>query len=100
VGGSVVAGLVRSYHRDVPEVLALQEQVDLRELRPFRVAALPALGHDLVHFARAAGRWFSVPVLAVGQVHVVGVLHHLFVGQLRQWLVAAEHEYLPQGDGE
>lgn len=74
--------------------------MNLRELGPIRVATFPALSHDLVHFAWAAGRRFRVPVLAVGQVHVVGVLHYLFVGQLRQRLVATEHEYLPQGDCE
>lgn len=83
--------VVDSHYRNVAEIFALQKQVYLGELGPVRVAALPALGHDLVHFPRAAGRRFHVPVFAVGQVHVVGVLDHLFVGELRQRLMAAEH---------
>lgn len=91
---------VVSYHGYVPEIFPLQEQVNFGKFRPVRVAALPAFGHDLVHFAGTTGRWFHVHVFAVCQVHVVGILNYLFVGELCQWLMAAEHQYLPQGDCE
>ena len=68
----------------------------LAERRPARLVAVPALAHQVVDLLRAARRRRQVALHAVAAAIVAAVLDDALVAEVRERLLPAEGEDLPE----